>query len=63
MDSTLKVQVYDKNSQSNEMLGECDVNLNQQYLLEDVESKVASVRNARNKELFRLLVLLRLLEN
>jgi hypothetical protein len=49
MDSTLKVQVYDQNSQSNEMLGECDVNLNQQNLLEDVESKVASVRNAATR--------------
>ena len=46
MDSTLKVRVYDKGTLSDDILGEHDVNLNLQNLLEDSESKVARLRDA-----------------
>ena len=49
MDSTLKVRVYDKGTLSDDILGEYDVNINLEYLLEDAESEVASLANARNK--------------
>ncbi len=44
MDCTLKVQVYDKDTHNDDLLGECEVNL-----LEHANSKVVSVRNSRNK--------------
>lgn len=43
-DGTLKVQVYDKDTHNDDLLGECEVNL-----LEHSDSKVVSVRNASNK--------------
>jgi hypothetical protein len=46
MDSTLKVRVYDKGTLSDDILGEHDVNLNLQNLLEDSESEVARLRDA-----------------
>ena len=49
MESTLKIRVYDKGALSDDMLGEYDVNLNLENLLEDAESEVASQGNARNK--------------
>ena len=50
MESTLKVRVYDKDTLSDDILGEYDVNLNLQNLVkEDAESKVGSLGNARNK--------------
>ncbi len=56
-DSTLKVQVYDKDERKShnltddrflwdDILGECDVNLNLLNLREDAESEVISLRNA-----------------
>ena len=46
MESTLKVRVYDKDTLSDDILGEYDVNLNLQNLVkEDAESEVP--RNAR----------------
>jgi hypothetical protein len=44
VDCTLKVQVYDKDTHNDDLLGECEVNL-----LEHANSKVVSVRNSRNK--------------
>jgi hypothetical protein len=44
VDCTLKVQVYDKDTHNDDLLGECEVNL-----LEHADSKVVSVRNASNK--------------
>ena len=45
MESTLKVRVYDKDTLSDDILGEYDVNLNLQNLVkEDAESEVP--RNA-----------------
>ena len=49
MESTLKVRVYDKDTLSDDILGEYDVNLNLENLQEDAESKVGSLGNARNK--------------
>jgi hypothetical protein len=55
-DSTLKVQVYDKDEGKShdqvgflwdDILGECDVNLNLLNLREDAESEVTSLRNAQ----------------
>ena len=56
-DSTLKVQVYDKDEGKihdrtdrflwDDILGECDVNLNLLNLREDAESEVTSLRNAQ----------------
>ena len=46
MESTLKVRVYDKDTLSDDILGEYDVNLNLQNLVkEDAESEVT--RKAR----------------
>ena len=46
MQSTLKVRVYDKDTLSDDILGEYDVNLNLQNLVkEDAESEVT--RKAR----------------
>lgn len=54
MDSTLKIRVYDKGTLSNDLLGEYDVNLKLQSLLEGAESEVATQTNARNKFAFRV---------
>ena len=49
MESTLKVRVCDKDTLSDDILGEYDVNLNLQNLRDGAESEVASLRNARSK--------------
>ena len=54
MDSTLKIRVYDKGTLSNDLLGEYDVNLKLQSLLEGAESQVARRTNALNKFAFRV---------
>ena len=45
-DSTLKVRVYDKDTMSDDLQGECDVNLHLLDLRENEEREVRTVRKA-----------------
>ena len=54
MCAVLSLADDDKGTLSNDLLGEYDVNLKLQSLLEGAESEVATQTNARNKFAFRV---------